>query len=283
MKGFKSFLKDNQHAMTDYLREVSTPSPEPFRNAGPFGSTSGDHSRIHVMNALRERKSVTPTLHREALLFLPYLQDIPKHLAILTSSVVRNVRLQRIKVLKEQNEHLYAFTRSCLEVENLALRCVNQLRPRSLALRPFSVSHINTQQPIQPGEPSPIKFADPAKIGEPIKRMTRKRLNTKVARPSTAPSTPDMDGSWRAPWTGKLDDKFLPSSPTDSQPRSSSGSASGQTHSTHRPSDARRSSSLDKTGAVDENRAPDNQTGSIRNTSEEGRSRRFFRNFLPRR
>ena len=282
MKGLKVFLNDNMPAMIDYLKVVSTPNPDRIRTAGASGP--GDHGRIRAMNALRERKNHTPTLDREALLFPPYLQDIPKHLALLTSAVVRNARQQRVRSIKEQNEPLWAFAKSCMEVEALAVRCVSQLRPRPNGTRPFSVSHINTnlKHRSDSGQTSPVKSEE-----SPTKRTMRRRANTaKASRPSTAPS-PQDESNGKSVWRRQTQEKPLPpiSPSVESQPRSSSGSGSVQTQRTLRSSEKRRSTSVDKgtEEVVDENSNQQAWAEGPRSDPEGKGRMRFFKGLLARR
>ena len=107
----KKFVEDRIHAMIDYINEVSTPLPS--HDNVSLHASADKHDRIQAMNALRERKSAMPTLHKEALLFLPHLLDIPKHLAILTSAVVRGTRQHRARSPQGTNELLETFTKSC--------------------------------------------------------------------------------------------------------------------------------------------------------------------------
>ncbi|KAH8120325.1 GTPase activating protein [Phellopilus nigrolimitatus] len=251
MRGVKIFLKDSLPAMIDYIKEVSTPSPEQFRDCSP---TSADkHDRIQVMNALRERKPTMPTLHREALLFLPHLLDIPKHLAILTSAVVRSTKYQRGRGPDNLSEPLGSFTRSCLEVEGVALRCVTQLgRPRKHGNRSQSFAHTNSShhQTFSQAGSSQISPGGP---DDNTLYTGKKRMTLRAGRPSTAPSTPDSDrqGSWRN-WDNSVDDSPLPSSPVlESMPRTSSGS--GHAYLPSSSLNAKRSTSLDKAKSSEEN------------------------------
>lgn len=287
MKGLKDFLSNNMPAMVDYLKEVSTPRSEHEHYRTPATPDHSDHGRIGIMNALRERKSHTPTLVREALLFPPLLQDVPKHLALLTSSVVRNAPQQRVRSLKETNEALWAFVKACKEVENTALKSVSQLRPRTHNNRPISVSVSQVTQnarssskrgDLGSGPSSPVKSENPGK------RMMRRRANTTKAssRPQTAPSLDDPNARRS---NGRSDEKPLPSpmSPSsENQPRSSSGSGSVKTNNTMR-GEKRRSVSLDKNARdVDENQQQAWVDGP-RGDADEGKGRMRFFKLLTRR
>ncbi|KAG8822095.1 hypothetical protein FRC17_009654 [Serendipita sp. 399] len=98
MRGIKGCLERNTVTMIDYLAFVSS-VPDPFSpsaNASSFLSGPDKHDRLHVINSLRERLTgagnMIPTLYKDAIPLLPYALDVPKHLAILSSAVVRNAR-----------------------------------------------------------------------------------------------------------------------------------------------------------------------------------------------
>lgn len=194
MGSVKSFIRDSLPGMIDYIREVSTPTPSSLNVCSH--ASEDKHDRIQAMNALRERKSTMPTLHKEALLFLPHLLDVPKHLAILTSAVVRGTRHHRARSPVGTNEVLDAFTRSCLDIESEALRCVSQLGRRTHANGHRQIalaSPAYSQAYSQVGSVSTISST--ADSEERSTRSGRKRLSLRSGRPSTAPSTPDAEWS----------------------------------------------------------------------------------------
>ena len=206
--------------MIDYINEVSTPLPS--HGNVSLHASADKHDRIQAMNALRERKSAMPTLHKEALLFLPHLLDIPKHLAILTSAVVRGTRQHRARSPQGTNELLETFTKSCSDVESEALRCVSQLGRRNHTNGHRSNTHASpaySQTYSQVGSVS--NMISPAESDErPVRAGGRKRLSLRSARPSTAPSTPDAEwsASRRNFWE---DEPPLPTSPRADNTRSS--------------------------------------------------------------
>lgn len=98
MRGIKGCLERNTITMLDYLACVSTPPDQfsPSAHTSSFLSGPDKHDRLHVINSLRERLTgsgnMIPTLYKDAIPLLPYALDVPKHLAILSSAVVRNAR-----------------------------------------------------------------------------------------------------------------------------------------------------------------------------------------------
>lgn len=99
MRGIRGCLERNTVTMIDYLACVSSLPDQfsPTANSSSFLSGPDKHDRLHVINSLRERLtgaggSSIPTLYKDAIPLLPYALDVPKHLAILSSTVVRNAR-----------------------------------------------------------------------------------------------------------------------------------------------------------------------------------------------
>jgi len=209
----KGFIKDSIPAMIDYIREVSTPTPS--QQNMTLHASADKHDRIQAMNALRERKSTMPTLHKEALLFLPHLLDVPKHLAILTSAVVRGARHHRARSPMGTNETLDVFTKSCSDIESEALRCVSQLGRRTHANGHRQIalaSPAYSQTYSQVGSVSTMSST--AESEDRSTRSGRRHLSLRSVRPSTAPSTPDTEwsGTRRNLWDDH-DDHPLPTSP----------------------------------------------------------------------
>lgn len=135
MRKIKMFLQQSRPAMIDYILVVSTPIPEQRIQVSSPNLSAYKHQRIYILNSLRERSASMPTLHREAILLLPHLLDVSKHVAILTSAVVRNFRKSRSKTQCVQGGILDGFTRECCDVEDKALESVSQLiKKRNIAL-----------------------------------------------------------------------------------------------------------------------------------------------------
>jgi hypothetical protein len=143
MRKVKQFLQQSRPAMVDYILVVSTPIPEQRPQLTTPNSAAFKYQRIHILNSLRERSVTMPTLHREAILLLPHLLDVSKHLAILTSAVVRKAK---IKAQRPQNSLIEEFSRKCCDVEDKALESVTQLiRKRNVALGHPSTTHLHPQ------------------------------------------------------------------------------------------------------------------------------------------
>ncbi|KIM48201.1 hypothetical protein M413DRAFT_224313 [Hebeloma cylindrosporum] len=126
MRGVQDFLKDSLPAMVDYLVVVSTPLDE---NHSTYSDESNRHDRLNVVNGLRQRTNNMTVLDRESVPILPHLLDIPKHLAIITSAVIRSSRDLNARSQTRDSTDLAVeeFCAKCFEVEEEALFRVSQL------------------------------------------------------------------------------------------------------------------------------------------------------------
>ncbi|KAI0825122.1 Rho GTPase activation protein [Trametes gibbosa] len=168
MRGVKEFLKDSLQAMIDYIVVVSTPDTGSKGPSMPL--TSDKHERLRIMNALHQRSASAPVLHREAIPLLPYLLDIPRHLAVVTSVVVRYSRTQNMQSSRQTGGNnvnnaddrlFFDLCSRCLEVEEQALFRVSKLaaKPRRQHSEPviFPLPRMPTQIPLPPSPSSPLK------------------------------------------------------------------------------------------------------------------------------
>lgn len=108
--------------MIDYISVVSTPS----REAKP------DDRRRHirrVRNDLRQRTRTMAALQRESIPALPHLLDIPRHLACISSAVVRRSKepTARVPLGDNADEAIDQFCAKCLEIEDEAFSRVNRI------------------------------------------------------------------------------------------------------------------------------------------------------------
>ncbi|KAI0756978.1 Rho GTPase activation protein [Daedaleopsis nitida] len=223
MRGVKDFLTNSLQAMIDYIIVVSTPEPG-SRVKGPLTPISSDkHERLRIMNALRHRSATAPVLHREAIPLLPHLLDIPRHLAVVTSVVVRYSRTQNFQPTRQMNpddKYFADFCTRCLEVEEQALFRVSKLaaKPR----RQHSEPVINMPVPPLPTSPvptSPTSWRLPMrerKISVSLPSPTKRSRTRKASRPSTAPSSSE-DSADRAS-RRSMSSNVEPRSPTYPHP-----------------------------------------------------------------
>jgi len=131
MRGVRDFLVDNRQAMIDYILVVSTSAPDNFPTPGsPEGSDSGREQRLQVIESLRFRGANMPLLNREAIPLLPHLLDVPRHLAVISSAIVR--RSNEVLAKHQANgtpvdPDLQEFVNKCLDIEQQALKRVSKL------------------------------------------------------------------------------------------------------------------------------------------------------------
>jgi hypothetical protein len=179
MRGIKDFLQQNLPAMVDYILVISTPVADTYSPQSGYPAFS--HQRLKVVNCLHQRGSTMPILEREAIPLLPHVLDIPRHLACISSSLIRSARLAASKAKPvEKGDHLSDLCARCFEVEEIGLQRVSQLatvEPRPATLK-WDVSHPPVMHEASQPPPSPTS---------PINRRGQKE-----ARPATAPSLSDQ-------------------------------------------------------------------------------------------
>lgn len=182
MKGVQTFLKDRLLAMTDYIAVVSTPTTESFLSSSQL-SDAERHERLHIVNALHQRKKVMTSLDREAIPNLPHLLDVPKHLAIITSAVIRSSRELSSLPRTGDDTDLYVdeFCSRCFEVEEEALERVSQLATR---LKSDDGTKLRTHAASDPGHES----LSSSQITTTMSSSRVSPRQRKMSRPTTAPA-----------------------------------------------------------------------------------------------
>jgi len=173
MRGIQDFLKDSLFAMMDYLAVISTPVD------GVISIGGGDEISC-VANALRQRTNAMSILERESVPTLPHLLDIPKHLAMMTSAVIRHSKelCLRSQTDDEIGQAVNEFCLRCFEVEEEALSRVSQLATALASNNTQNCSQANDE--IDAPMPSTI-------TSMAFSTSARARRRT-ISRPSTAPS-----------------------------------------------------------------------------------------------
>ncbi|KAF8898740.1 Rho GTPase activation protein [Infundibulicybe gibba] len=188
MRGVKDFLRDRVPAMIEYLDLVSSPANDP---GSLYPRATDRHDRLNVVNSLRQRERTMPVLDREAIPLLPHLLDIPRHLAIITSAVIRNSRGFCSNDSSDPGDQvLKDFCSQCFEVEEHALLRVSQLATKISSDRRPLASASWTQVSTPPVSPD-------HSMSFPVFSPTPKRRPHKSSRPSTAPSSSETDTSRR--------------------------------------------------------------------------------------
>lgn len=209
MRGMKEFLQESLPAMVDYILVVSTPVSDSLGLHA--GSVTDRHDRMNVVNALRQRSDTLPILYREAIPCLPYLLDVPRHLAEVTSAVIRTSKTQQLKYKPGElpDSLLDEFIAKCVEVEELALQRVSSLAAR----RPSRDDDLSSTPPRnrQPTSPIEARFRK-ISISKSPPSTHRPYASRNFSRPATAPaSQADLSDTLRYPEASS--DASLPSSP----------------------------------------------------------------------
>jgi len=178
MRGVQDFLKDSLPAMIDYIAVVSSPVGDT-----PLSNLAYDANRLDVLdvvNALRQRSQRMTVLDRESIPILPHLLDIPKHLAIVTSAIVRSSKncSSRSKANDDGRDlAVEEFCSMCFEVEEEALRRVSQLATKLAESRRPSVLEVPANGAVTEET-----------LLLPLLTSHRPSPRRKSFRPSTAPS-----------------------------------------------------------------------------------------------
>ncbi|KAI0669886.1 Rho GTPase activation protein [Trametes maxima] len=300
MRGVKDFLSDSLHAMIDYIVVVST--PEVGSKAPSTPHTSDHHERLRIMNALRQRGATTPVLYREAIPLLPHLLDIPRHLAIITSVVVRYSRTQSFQPNKStgpEDKFFSEFSSRCLEVEEQALFRVSKLaaKPRRQHSEPAILPIVPPMPANIPLPPSP---SSPLKMSSRGRKLSNARARVrKPSRPSTTSSSPDRspgpkrESTSRKPRntpTAEMEPVTLFQSPALTSPSPSPATeAFGERALRPRPPFIHHPRSSSTDSPLTRNRLPDplkspTSESSVELTDDPGKRRRnIFRSILTRR
>jgi hypothetical protein len=176
MRGVQSFLVERLPEMFDYIRVVSTPRSEESHQ------TQSEEARVRsrAVRVLHERKRSMPELHRETIPHLPHFLDIPRHLAIITSSVSRYSRESPLA----QDPIVADLISQCNDVEQQALSDVSyQMAPRvekPIITHPLASS--------EPSLPSAISSYETIATPHPLSLGSSSRIHPSYSRPKTAPS-----------------------------------------------------------------------------------------------
>jgi len=201
MRGVKDFLRDSLPAMIDYILVVSTP-PTSDPHGHYAGSADNRHDRLNIVNSLRQRTAIMPVLDREAIPILPHLLDIPRHLAVISSAIIRSSRSYLVK--QDGDPRLHDLCNKCFEIEEHALHQVSQL-----------ASRISSERRWPPAQGTPDEFCPYSTTytisgpGQSLQIGSERRNPQQRSRPSTARSS-DTDVSGHRQL---FSDGSIPSSP----------------------------------------------------------------------
>jgi len=209
MRGVKDFLKDSLPGMVDYILVISTPVSDTY--SAYSGSSTDRRERSAIVDAVRQRGATMPMLDREAVPLLPHLLDVPRHLAVVTSAVIRasKGKQHKRKPSEPADLQIEEFIAKCFAVEETALHRVSQLASRASEQTPTSptANRHSMSSTVTTGFRRPSSNSIP----KPPPSSHRPLASRKLPRPATAPSPSDHSDT---PQGLKLpSDVSLPSSP----------------------------------------------------------------------
>lgn len=182
--------------MIDYLSFISTDPPDKPQTPQALSTAGHGFQRLQLHHGFYSKKASLPLLYRESIPELPHMLDLGKHLAIITSVVVRHTRRHLPSRLGSPSEQDFdLFCQRCLEVEEKALMQVSKMAGSSRA--------------------------DPSKdINSPI--SNKSPTSTRERR---TPSSERHRLSYRRPTTAPGDANFLRNQPSTSDMSSSPGAS----------------------------------------------------------
>jgi hypothetical protein len=225
MRGVKSFLEEKIPEMLDYILVVSTPSPKESSQ-----QPSEAHVRSRAIRALQERKQDMSDLQRESIPYEQRFVDIPRHLAIITSAIVRHER-----DISPQDPAMADLFRRCRDVERRALYYVSRYASRGGGV---SAARPPTSDPSLPFVDSNHSSIMAAQSLSPPNPMT-----SSYSRPKTAPSAAMSDPALHTLTGRRLSQEF--SLELDTSPRGAEASVDDSWASLRRQASRPRSASTD--------------------------------------
>ncbi|KAF8516149.1 GTPase activating protein [Hysterangium stoloniferum] len=198
MQGVSAFLEQNRPHMIDYIKEISSPPAERTRPDLP-----DKYDRLAIMHSLRDRREQTRErmpLSSEAIPILPHLLDIPKHLAVLSSAVIRQSRsnprpLTARPAALDNETYVEDFAIKCYELEAKVVETVTHL---SDVWYPAATPHhpLRLGLPKRPSSPSSPAAGYTPNRNDPSGSTSNARESRRQAgrpasstRPSTAPAS----------------------------------------------------------------------------------------------
>lgn len=126
MRGMAGFIAASTPAMIEYIVVVSTADKDLHNHQ----VSNNKREQLDIEIYLRRRSLTMQVLDKEAVPRLSDLVDIPRHLAVITSAVIRHsAELQaRPKPYDPADQKLGEICSKCLDVEEQALLRVSQLK-----------------------------------------------------------------------------------------------------------------------------------------------------------
>ena len=161
----QDFLKDNLPAMIDYITVISSP----VHDTSNLANDANPLDQLDAVNTLHQRSQRMTVLEKESIPVLPHLLDIPKHLAIIKSSIIRNYNSRQ-----KTNKEIEELCSVCREVEREALRRVSQVASELAERKHPSNSAVIEETPLtdhRRRKSFPSTASSPSEPNSPIDRQ----------------------------------------------------------------------------------------------------------------
>lgn len=191
MRGVQDFLKDSLPAMIDYITVISSPVNDTSNLAY---DDVNQLDQLEAVNTLHRRSQRMTVLEKESIPVLPHLLDIPKHLAIVKSAIIRNYSSRRKTNNDSRDLAIEEFCSVCHEVEGEALRRVGQLASElaeskhpsnNAVMEETPLPLLTDYQPSRRRKSFPSTAPSPSKPNSPIDRLMSFGSNSPSPRQAT--------------------------------------------------------------------------------------------------
>ena len=179
----QDFIKDRLPAMIDYITVISSPVHDTLF----LNNDANQLNQLDVVNTLHQRSQRLADLEKESIPVLPHQLDIPKHLAIVKSAIIRNYK-SRQKTNDNRDLAVEEFCSVCREVEREALRRVRQVASKYAENKHPSKGNVMEEFPLtdhQRRKSIPSTATSPSEPNSPIDRQMSLGGNSPSPRQAT--------------------------------------------------------------------------------------------------
>lgn len=152
--------------MIDYITVISSP----VRDTSNF-AYDANQLDLNAVRTLHQRSQRMTVLERESIPVLPHLLDIPKHLAIVKSAIIRNYSSRQKTNNDRRDLAVEELCSVCREIEGEALRRVSQVASKLAESRHPSNFAVMEETPLTDHQPSRRRKSIPSEPNSPIDRQ----------------------------------------------------------------------------------------------------------------